>query len=54
MKTINPLFGLWPDLHLSFNTLASALNVLAAMITPALLIFCRRPAGWAVWSTGFA
>ena len=35
---MNPLLTLWTDLHLSFNTLAAALNVLAAMITPALLI----------------
>ena len=35
---MNPFLNLFTDLHLSFNTLAAALNVLAAMITPALLI----------------
>ena len=35
---MNPLISLFTDLHMSFNTLAAALNVLAAMITPALLI----------------
>jgi hypothetical protein len=35
---MNPILSLFTDLHMSFNTLAAALNVLAAMITPALLI----------------
>jgi len=35
---MNPLLNLWTDLHMSFNTLAAALNVLAAMITPVLLL----------------
>ena len=35
---MNPLLSLWTDLHLSFSTLAAALNVLAAMITPVLLL----------------
>jgi len=33
-----PFISLWTDLHVSFNTLAEALSILAAMITPALLI----------------
>ncbi|HEY3742100.1 MAG TPA: DUF2721 domain-containing protein [Bryobacteraceae bacterium] len=32
------LISLFTDLHLPFNTLAAALNVLAAMLTPVLLI----------------
>src|SRR5580693_26685 len=35
---MNPLLSLWTDLHMSFSTLAAALNVLAAMITPVLLL----------------
>lgn len=32
------LNGVWPDLHLNITNLSAALNVLTAMITPALLL----------------